>query len=212
MIRKEEIMDIQLQELIEKIKKDGIESATEEASRLKSQAEGEAKRIVENARKEAESIIAKARADAERAEKAGVAAVGQASRNLVLAFKDEIQTLLDKIIAQETNAAYDGETLKAAIPDLLRGWASKPGNDALDLILPEEELKKLRSYFTDKLASELKKGLELKSNRNLGAGFRIAGKDGAAYYDFSSEAVADLLSAYLNPRLAETLKNAAKGN
>ena len=80
-------MEIQLQELIEKIKRDGIEAASTEASQLKTQAETEAKRIVEGARKEAEAIVAKAKADAERFEKAGIASGGQASRNLVLAFK-----------------------------------------------------------------------------------------------------------------------------
>jgi V/A-type H+-transporting ATPase subunit E len=208
-------MDIQLQELIDKIKRDGIESASEEASRLKSQAEGEAKRIIEAAQREAGAIIAKGKADAERSEKAGVAAVEQASRNLVLAFKTEIQTLLDKIVLRETAAAYNDEALKTVIPDLLKGWASKEGGqgaDALDLILGGEQLKKLQAYFNDKLAAELKKGLELKSDRNLASGFRIANKDGSAYYDFSAESVAELLSAYLNPRLAEILKNAVKGN
>jgi V/A-type H+-transporting ATPase subunit E len=199
-------MDIQLQELIEKIKKDGIESAAEEAGRLRSQAEGEAKRIVDSARREAEAIIAKARTDAERSEKAGVAAVGQASRNLVLAFKAEIQALLDKVVARETADAFGADTLKTVLPDLLKGWAK--GGDVL--ILPEAQLKALDAFFKDRLAGELARGLELKSDRNLAAGFRIAQKDGSAYYDFSAESAAEMLSAYLNPRLAGILKEAVK--
>ncbi|MDR2069678.1 MAG: V-type ATP synthase subunit E, partial [Spirochaetaceae bacterium] len=109
----------------------------------------------------------------------------------------------------ESASAYGEDTLKGVLPDLIKGWVAK--GDSLDLILPEGDLQKLRSFFTEKLASELKKGVELKSNRNLGAGFRIASKDGAAYYDFSAESVAELLSAYLNPRLADTLKDAVKG-
>jgi V/A-type H+-transporting ATPase subunit E len=202
-------MEIQLQELIDKIKRDGIESASEEASHLKSQAEEDAQRIVAAARKEAEGILAKAKADAERTEKAGIAAVGQASRNVVLAFKTEIQGILDKIVARETASSLDDGTLKSILPDLLKGWAG--GKDALDLILSEAQLKKLVSFFNDKLAAELKHGLEIKAGRNLAAGFRIANKDGSAYYDFSAESVAELLSAYLNPRLAETLKESAKG-
>jgi V/A-type H+-transporting ATPase subunit E len=209
MKNKEEPMDIQLQELIEKIKKDGIESASAEALRLKSRAEDEAKGIVASAKKEAASIIAKAKANAGRTEKAGIAAVGQASRNLVLTFKTEIQNLLDTIIARETTASYDEKTLKTVFPDLIKNWAVK-GED-LAVILSEGDRKSLESFFTDKLASELKKGLELKSDRNLSAGFRIANKDGSAYYDFSAESVAELLSAYLNPRLAETLKESVKG-
>jgi V/A-type H+-transporting ATPase subunit E len=203
-------MDIQVQELIDKIKRDGIASASEEASRLKSQAEAEAKRIVEAANKEAEAVISRAKADAERSEKAGVAALEQASRNLVLAFKAEIQGLLDRVAARELSASYGEATLKAVLPDLIKSWAAG-GSDDLALLLPEGQLEKLRGYFDEKLAAELKKGLELKSDRNLGAGFRIANRDGSAYYDFSAEAVAELLSACLNPRLAEILKNTAKG-
>ena len=206
-------MEIQLQELIDKIKKDGIESASEETSRLKSQAEAEAKRIIEAAQREAADIIAKGKADAERSEKTGAAALEQASRNLILAFKAEIQALLDKIIAQGTSSAYGEDTLKAVLPDLVKSWASKggAGEGAINVILSEGDCNKLRSFFNDKLTAELKRGVELKSDRNLGAGFRIANKDGSAYYDFSAESVAGLLSAYLNPKLAEILKTAAKG-
>jgi V/A-type H+-transporting ATPase subunit E len=203
-------MEIQLQELIDKIKRDGIETASEEASRLRSQAEEEAKRIVDAARREADNIIAKAKTDAERTEKAGIAAVGQASRNVVLSFRTEIQVILDKIIAQEAASSLNDDVLKAVLPEILKGWAGK-GGESLDLILNEAQLKKLNTFFKEKLAAELKKGVELKSDRNLGAGFRIANKDGSAYYDFSAESVAELLSAYLNPRLAETLKESAKG-
>lgn len=200
-------MDIQLQELIDRIKKDGIEGAAAEAAKLKSQAEGEAKRIIEAAQKEADAIIVKSKADAERSEKAGVAALEQASRNLVLAFKAEITALLEKIVAREIAASYTEDILKATLPEILKAWASK-GGDTLDIIVSEADLKKLQDWFNDKLSAELKKGVELKSDRKLGAGFRIANKDGSAYYDFSAESVAELLSAYLNPRLAAILSSA----
>jgi len=201
-------MEIQLQELIDKIKKDGIESASAEAVRIKREAEEEAARILNTAQKEAADILSRGKADAERAEKVGKAALEQAARNLLLVFKVEIQALLDKITTQAAVSAYSEGTLKAILPDLLKAWVSKNGSDSIDLLLSEGDLEKLRSWSTGSLAAELKKGLDLKSNRNLGAGFRIANKDGSAYYDFSAEAVAELLSAYLNPQLAELLKSA----
>ncbi|GHV96271.1 V-type ATP synthase subunit E [Spirochaetia bacterium] len=207
-------MDIQVQELIDKIKKDGIESASEEAARIKREAEAEARQIVESAKKEADDLISRGKQDAERSEKAGIAALEQASRNLVLAFKGEIQTLLDKLIGQQLGTSYGDDVLKAVLPDLLKSWAAKgaaEGADALALLLPEAELAKLQGFFNEKLTAELKKGVELKADRNLGGGFRIANKDGSAYYDFSVDSVAELLSAYLNPRLAEILKNSSKG-
>jgi V/A-type H+-transporting ATPase subunit E len=204
-------MDIQLQELIDKIKKDGIEKASIDAARAKAEGEAEARRIVEAAKKEADGILARAKIDAERFEKAGAAALQQASRNLVLAFKAEIDELLGKVIARETAAAYADDALKAAVPEILKAWSAK-GSDSLDLLLPPEALSRLEAFFAEKLKSELKAGVVLKGERSVGAGFKIAAKDGSAYYDFSAESVADLLSAYLNPRLAEILKSASKGN
>ncbi|MDR0600731.1 MAG: V-type ATP synthase subunit E [Treponema sp.] len=203
-------MDIHLQELIDKIKRDGVEAASKEAEELRSQAQTEAKGIVDAAKKEAEGIVSRAKTDAERFEKAGTAALNQASRNLVLAFKAEIEALLGKIVSRETAKAYGEDTLKAALPEILKAWASRGADASFDVLLSEGELGKLQSWFNDKLAAELKGGVELKSDRNLGAGFRIAAKDGSAYYDFSAGSVAELLSAYLNPRLTEILKNAIK--
>lgn len=204
-------MDIQLQELIDKIKKDGIESASGEANKMISQANAEAKRIVDAAQKEAANIVERGKAEADKFEKAGIAAVEQASRNLVLAFKDEIQALLDKITVQSVSSSLNEDALKGLIPELIKNWGTK-GTDNLAVLLPEADCKKLESYFTDKLATELKKGLELKSDKNLAFGFRIAAKDGSAYYDFSAESVAELMSSYLNPRLQEILKTSVKGN
>ncbi len=210
-IIEEEPMDVQLQELIDKIKKDGIEAAGMDAERVRTEAQGEARRIVEAARKEAEALIAKARLDADRFEKSASAALEQASRNLVLSFKDEIGSLLTLIINRETVAAYSDDSLKLVVPEILKAWSSK-GVDTLDLLLPPETLARLESFFTQKLAAELNKGVTLKGDRMVGAGFRIAAKDGSSYYDFSADSVAELLSAYLNPRLAEILKASVKGS
>jgi len=203
-------MEIQVQELIDKIKKDGINTASEEASRIKTEAEAEARRIVDVAKKEAENIISRGKQDAERFEKAGIAALEQASRNLVLAFKDEIQALLKKIISTHVAAQYGDDVLKNTLPGLLKSWTEKNSGD-LAVILPEDALSRLQSFFTEKFTGELNNGVELKSSRKLTSGFHISNKDGSAYYDFSAEAVVEMLSAYLNPKLAEIMKSSTKG-
>jgi len=203
-------MEIQVQELIDKINKDGIKTATDESNRIKTAAEAEARRIVESAKKEAEGIISQSKQEAERAEKAGFAALQQASRNLILSFRDEIQALINKVINDNVAGNYSEDVLKSVLPDILKNWAAKDGND-ISLILSEKDLGKLQGFFSDKLKKELGKGVELKSNRKLQYGFQISNKEGSVYYDFSSEAVAGLLSSYLNPKLAELLKEASKG-
>lgn len=203
-------MDIQVQELIERIKKDGIETATEEAAGIRRAAEAEAAALVEAARREAAAIGEKAKQDAERERAAGLAALSQASRNLLLVFKDEVQALLDRTVAAALSGSYDEGVLKQALPAVLSAW--KPEAQAsLQVLLDEATLAKLKGFFAEKLASELKGGLELRSDASLSGGFRIAGKDGSAYYDFSAESVAEMLCAYLNPWLSGIMRSAAKG-
>jgi len=203
-------MEIQVQELIDKIKKDGIKAANDEALKVKDAAAAEARRIVELAKKEADDIITRSKQEAERSEKAGHAALQQASRNLILAFRDEIQALLKKIVNENVSAGYNDDILKNTLPDLIKNWAVK-GDENISLILPENTLNSLHGYFSDNLKTALGKGVDLKPNRKLSHGFHISNKDGSVFYDFSAEAITGLLSAYLNPKLASLLKDSAQG-
>jgi V/A-type H+-transporting ATPase subunit E len=56
----------------------------------------------------------------------------------------------------------------------------------------------------------LKKGIELKPFPELQAGFRIAMKDGSAYYNFSDQGIAEILAEYMNPRIAEIVQEAVE--
>ena len=58
------------------------------------------------------------------------------------------------------------------------------------------------------LNERMLKGVTLKANDNFDGGFRIAANDGRAYYDYSAEAVTDMLSNYLSPKVTALLKEA----
>ena len=201
-------MDVQLSELIEKIKKDGIEAAQAETSKLKTEAQTEVKKIIDDAKREADLIVSRAKDDAKRSEQAGIAALEQASRNLILAFKSGIQELLNTLTAETIASAYSIDVIKQILPDLVKNWAQK-NTDSLSVLLSEADLKKLDEAFISKLSSALRAGVEIKPIKKLDSGFRIAEKDGAAFYDFSGESVAAMLSSYLNSKLAEVLKKTA---
>lgn len=203
-------MEIQVQELIDKIKREGVDTASQEAARIKMDAQTEARQILEAAKKEADSLISNAKDESRRTEKAATAALHQASRNLILAFKEEVQSLLNKIVNESVSANYGEDVLKNALPEILKAWAQKD-SDNMSVLLPENELSRLHGFFNEKLKNELGRGVELKSNRKLSYGFHISNKEGSVYYDFSAEAVAGLLSAYLNPKLANILKESTEG-
>lgn len=195
-------MDIRLQELLDKIRKDGIEAAQTDAAKVLAEAEERRRAVLADAEREAKALLAKAKADAERFEEAGKAALEQAARNLVISFRTEIAAVLAAIVRTDTERAFSGSVLEAAIPAVLAAWKDK-GTDDLAVLLPPGELAKLEGSFRKKLESELKKGLELRPFPGIKAGFRIAEKDGSAYYDFSADYLAEMLSQYLNARLGE---------
>jgi len=194
-------MDIRVQELLEKIKRDGVDTAEAEAAKIISDAEAKRAAIIATAEKDAKGIIARAEADAERAEAAGKAALAQASRDLILAFSGEMQKVLGSMVRSEVEASFDADTIKKVLPSILEAWA-KDGRDDLSVLLPAKDLSALEAFFKDKLGAALKRGMELKPLKDAKAGFRIVEKGGAAYYDFSAQAVADMLGSYLNARLA----------
>ena len=202
-------MDVQLQELIDKIKSEGIKSAEKEASRVLKDAQHKANDIIAEAHNEASGIIAKARQEVQRFERTAKDAVAQAGRNTILSLRTRITELFDALIVQQTREAYTPEVLEEAIVSLIKSWSKKQLPN-LQVLLSSSDLKKVEKQLKIRLAAELKKGVELKPFPEIGAGFRIAMKDGSAYYNFSDQGIAEILAEYLNPKIAEIVQEAAQ--
>ena len=205
-------MDFQLQELIDKIKKDGASSAEEAAAQITANAEKKAASIVEEAQKKSDDMIKNAKSEIARLEKASEDAVTQACRNMLISFRDSLVAELDGIIQSETAKSYSSDLMKTLIPETVKAWCKNADASELSVILSEKDLKSLEDELKAALKAEIAKGLEIKPDSTLSAGFRIGVNNGAAFYDYSAESVADLFSAYLNPRVAAIMKEAAKGN
>ncbi|HUX22300.1 MAG TPA: V-type ATP synthase subunit E [Spirochaetia bacterium] len=199
-------MDVQLKELIETIKKEGVHSAEERAAEIVKAAEKKSADMVDHAQKEAERIIAKAKEEAARAEQSGKDALKQAGRDLLLNLRGSITKVFDSVIRQETGNALHGKILEESIVTLLKSWDGATLGK-LDVVLAPNDLSALESSLRARLAGEMSKGVEIKANPGAKAGFRITEKDGNAYYDFTAEGIAEVLSEYLSPRLAELIQS-----
>ncbi len=202
-------MDVQLQELIDKIKKDGVASAESSAAQIIEEANKKAASIIEDAKVQAESIVKEAKAEAVRLEKASEEAIKQASRNLLIAFRDGITKELASIVEAQTEKAFSKDLLEKLIPETVKAWAAKSDSTDITVLLAEKDLSELESALKSALKDQISKGLEIKPDKTLANGFRIGLKDGSAFYDYSAESVAELFSAYLNPRVASIMKQSA---
>ncbi|MBQ3007097.1 MAG: V-type ATP synthase subunit E [Clostridia bacterium] len=201
-------MEIQLQELIDQIKKDGVEAAEAQAEAILISAKSEAERIISDAQAEAEKIIANAKSENEKYVKSGEDALRQAGRNLLLSFRESVARELRAVVNENVSSVFSSDAAEKLIINAVECWTEKPDAEDLTVILNGEDLKKLEAALTEKLRAKMLGGVTLKANDNFDGGFRIAVNNGAAYYDYSSEAVTDMLSSYLSPGITALLKEA----
>lgn len=204
-------MDVQLQELIDKIKKDGVAVAEKESAKTIAETEKQAEKIIADAQEKAAEIIKNAKAETERMEKASKEAIIQAGRNMLLSFKSSLIKEFDGIILSETENVMTKDVLLKLIPETVKEWAKKSDVSELSVLINEKDLKLLESSLKSELKSEISKGMEVKADNTLNSGFRISVKNGEAFYDYSADALAEMFATYLNPKIALLMKESAKG-
>ena len=201
-------MEIQLQELIDQIKKDGVESAQKEAEALLEAAKAEADKIISNAQSQADKFLENAKAENERMVKSSEDAIRQAGRNLLISFRESVLREVNLILNSNVESVYSSEKLAQIIISVIEGWTCKPEAENISVILNSDKLKEIEDIVLAAVKEKMIKGVTLKANDNFDGGFRISVNDGAAYYDYSAEAVVDMLSGYLSPKVTKLLKEA----
>ena len=201
-------MEVQLQELIDQIKKDGVEAAENEAEAIVKAAKENAEQIIADAKTQADKILSLARTETERMTKSSEDAIRQAGRNLLISFRESVTKELNAIVGENVTAVYSSDAFAELIINIVENWANKPEAEDITVILNTQDINKLEETLLAAIKEKMLKGITLKANDNFDGGFRIAVKDGSAYYDYSAEAVVDMLSNYLNPKVTELLKEA----
>ncbi|MBQ2732598.1 MAG: V-type ATP synthase subunit E [Clostridia bacterium] len=201
-------MEIQLQELIEQIKKEGVDAAEAKAAEILAAAKADADKIVADAQAEAEKIIANAKTENEKITRSSEDAIRQAGRNLLISFRESVARELKAVLNENVGAVYSSESLAALIARVIEGWTAKNDAEDVTVILNSEDIKALEGAALAGLKEKLLKGVTLKANDNFDGGFRIAVSGGSAYYDYSADAVVDMLANYLSPKVTELLKEA----
>ena len=201
-------MEIQLQELIDQIKKDGVAAAEAEAASILNAAKAEAEKIVADAKQEAEKLLSAAKADNARMVASSEDAIRQAGRNLLISFRESVARELTAITGENVAAAYSSGALAQLVIRVVENWANNPNAEDIAVILNSEDLKALEQTILAGLKEKMLQGVTLKANDNFDGGFRIAVNNGSAYYDYSAEAVVELLSNYLSPKVTQLLKEA----
>ncbi len=201
-------MEIQLQELIDQIKKDGVEVAETEAKNIVESAKAEAEKIIADAKVQADKILADAKAENERMVKSSEDAIRQAGRNLLISFRESVTRELNGIVGETVDSVYSADSLSLLVVNVVESWANKPDVENIEVILNSNDVEVLEKTAFSSLKARISKGVTLKANDNFDGGFRVAVNNSGAYYDYSTEAVVDMMSNYLSPKVVKLLKEA----
>lgn len=190
----------ELQGLLDKINKEGLDKAEQEKARIIAEAKDEAKSIVAKAKEDAEALIAEAKKEEEKLKASGAAGLQQASRDVIIALEESIKEILSNIVKTSVAESMSPEQLADIVSTLAAAYA-KGAEPKLTAMASPEQLEVLTQTFTAKLQETFKGGIELKPVLGIDAGIKVSFSGDSVVHDFTSDAIGDMLCAYLNPRI-----------
>ncbi len=221
---KQTTISVGVQELIEKLRNQGVDSGRHEAGKIVADAEVQAATTIADAEQRAAAIISKAREEADFITKAGKEALQLAERNAILELKDY---LLDKFSGQiraVVSRSMESEKLLEAMILEVAGQNHLRGEQNIEVILPRKvigvdelrdnpELLKaggLLEFAMKRASTMLEEGVTFKVGdaNQSGIAFRLKDKD--IQVELTDEAVAAVLLKHLQPRFRALLEGIIK--
>ena len=185
-----------LQSLLEKINRDGVEKA-----------DAEAKKIIENAQAKADALVkdalaksAQAKAEAEKDAKAyadrAAETIRQSARDITIGVKDSITALLENLLAKDIDRTLgDEKTAVSIVAEAIKDLTG-PGEIRCGA--------KLAATLNSQLAT--RNSFTVITDESLGPGFTVKTDGGRVEHDFTAETISAELAKRLRPDLAKLLK------
>ena len=188
----------ELQQLLEKIQRDGVDKANAEAAAIVAKAKAEAEALVKKAEEEAAATRAKAEEEAAAYAARARETISQAARDTVLKVKEDVTKLLTQLLAQDVSAALATEAVPlaaAAVKELVTGSGAEVAASA-----------KLVDALRAQLAAQAQDGVKVVADEMTGAGFTVKLDNGRVEHDFTDATISEALAQCLRADLANLLK------
>lgn len=199
-------MDTQLQDIIDKIHDRGVKEAEQRSHEIIENAERRAQQILDKARSEAEAMRREAEQDAQRSRAAGEAALKQAARDLLLSVRADLTRAYTTVQQAAVGEALSAERMADLVATMIDGMARGAG-DTVEVLVNDRDREALEKTLQQRLAGSLAEQVAVRPVSGVSAGFRVGTRDGAAYIDVTDEALAEMLAAFLNPRLSRLVQD-----
>lgn len=195
-------MDTKIQELTEKIYKEGVEKGNEEAGRIIADANAQKQAIVSEAETEAKRIVAEAKKQADDLKKNTEAELKLFATQSVEALKSEVANLITGEITSANVKAVvaDKAFMQKVVLDMAKEWAK---NEVLTIQSADADA--LTKYFEANAKDLLNKGVKIEKVSGKEASFIIVPADGSYKVTFGEEEFVAFFKEFLRPGLVEML-------
>ena len=189
-------MENKIQELTDKIYREGVEKGNVEAQKLIANAQGEAQKIIDEAQKQAECVLSDARKSNAKSE------LQLFASQAVNALKSEVASLLtNKIVDVDVkNFTSNKDYLNSFIVSLAKQWSS---NEPIKISTADAE--GLKKFFAAQAKDLLDKGVNIEQVNGLKTLFTVSPADGSYKVNFGEEEFSNYLKDFLRPQLVELL-------
>ena len=184
-----------LQGLLEKINRDGVEKADAEAKKIVEAAQAKADALI----KDALARAAQSKADAEKAAAAyserAAETIRQAARDVIIGVKDSVTALLECLLAKDVDKALGDSAVTQIVADAVKDLTG-PGEIRCGA--------KLAATLNSQLSTL--NSFTVVTDEALGAGFTVKIDGGRVEHDFTAETISTELAKRLRPDLAKLVK------
>ena len=195
-------MDTKIQELTDKIYKEGVEKGNEEANKILAVAKEKEESIIRDAEDKAAQIIAEAEKKASELKKNTEAELRLFASQAVEALKSEVTNLVtDRIATDNIKAATTDVTfIQKTILETAKEWVKNE-----NVTIQTAEAKALKDYFESNAKDLLDKGLKIEQVNGKKSSFTLAPANGAYKISFGEDEFIAYFKEFLRPQLIEML-------
>ncbi len=195
-------MENKIQELTEKLLKEGVEKGNAEAEKIIAAANEKAAQIVAEAKAQAEEIEATAKKNTQGMEENMKSEVKMYAAQALNALKSEIANVVgDKVVKEATaDIVGDKDFMNEFVLKLAEKWGAGE-----DIVISTSDAKSLKALFAKKAKALLDKGVTIEEVNGQKSQFTIQPADGSYKVNFGETEFEEYFKSFLRPQLVEMI-------
>lgn len=195
-------MENKIQELTEKLLKDGVEKGNAEAEKIIAAANEKAAQIIADAQAKAAEVEQAAQKNAKGMEENMKSEVKMYAAQALNALKSEIANVVCNKVVKEATAEVTGNAdfMNEFILKLAEKWGSNE-----ELIISAADAASLKALFAKKAKALLDKGLKIEQVNGQKALFTVQPADGSYKVNFGEAEFEAYFKNFLRPQLVEMI-------